>query len=193
MDSSILPNLDFEFLPTLPLLMSNDDSNSSILHRPLHNSSHLVRPHPHAGARNEFGEWGYVPDASTEHLKQSTSLNIKYRKACNLSAKNVEGVGGHQVLEKIQPLPQQQSTRARILCLVYTHSGNLDSLQAIIDTWAKYCDGFLAASNQTIPSLGSIDLPHMGPETYGNMWQKIRSMWAYAHDHYIDEFDYFHM
>ncbi len=67
------------------------------------------------------------------------------------------------------------------------------NLKAQVETWASKCDGFWAASNITDHSLGSIDLLHKGPEEYGNMWQKIRSMWAYAYDHYLDEYDYFHI
>jgi glycoprotein-N-acetylgalactosamine 3-beta-galactosyltransferase len=91
---------------------------------------------------------------------------------------------------------------------------------AIAETWGWKCDGFFAASTQTIlpppPShnnnsssssrststgtfdltqpiagLGSVDLPHLGPEQYNNMWQKTRSILAYMHDYYLNEFDFF--
>jgi glycoprotein-N-acetylgalactosamine 3-beta-galactosyltransferase len=67
------------------------------------------------------------------------------------------------------------------------------NLRAQAETWGRQCDGFIAASNFTDHDTGSINLTHMGPETYGNMWQKVRSMWAYAYDHYREEFDYFHI
>jgi len=41
--------------------------------------------------------------------------------------------------------------------------------------------------------VGAIDLPHFGEESYGNMWQKIRTMWSYAYEHYADEYDYFYI
>ena len=34
---------------------------------------------------------------------------------------------------------------------------------------------------------------HEGPESYFNMWQKIRSMWAYAYDNYRNDYDFFHI
>ena len=83
--------------------------------------------------------------------------------------------------------------RPRILCLVYTHGGAHSTLQVLVDTWATQCDGFIAASNATDPSIGALDLKHDGPEAYGNMWQKVRSMWKYANDHFLDDYDYFHI
>ena len=54
-------------------------------------------------------------------------------------------------------------------------------------------DGFVAFSNETIPSLGIANLLHEGKEEYNNMWQKSRSIWAYIYDHYLDDYDYFHL
>ncbi len=90
-----------------------------------------------------------------------------------------------------------RATRSKILCMVYTVHlpPNYDNrnVRAQAETWGQQCDGFIAASNMTDHDTGSINLPHLGPEIYGNVWQKVRSMWAYAHDHYRDEFDFFHI
>ena len=55
---------------------------------------HPPLPHPHAGARNEKGEWKYVSDTSTEHLKQSPLLESLYLKACKGDG---EGKGGFHI------------------------------------------------------------------------------------------------
>ena len=81
----------------------------------------------------------------------------------------------------------------RILCVIYTHDQQQDQLRAIVETWGWRCDGFLAASTKTIPDIGAVDLPHLGPEAYRNMWQKTRSILAYVSDHYIHDFDYVHV
>ena len=90
-----------------------------------------------------------------------------------------------------------RAKRSSILCLVYsTHlppSYENVNLKAQAETWGSECDGFIAASNYTNHLVGSIDLVHNGPESYSNMWQKVRSIWAYAHKHYRDDFDYFHI
>jgi len=88
-----------------------------------------------------------------------------------------------------------RARKSRILCMIYTvhlpPSYENANLRAQASTWGKKCDGFFAASNYTDHATGSIDLPHPGPETYGNIWQKTRSMWAYAHDHYRNDYDFF--
>lgn len=82
----------------------------------------------------------------------------------------------------------------RLLCMVYTsHLSHPSKLNAIVNTWAKECNGFFAASNFTEASVGAIDLIHSGPEEYKNMWQKVRSMLAYVHEHYLNDYDYFHI
>ena len=31
------------------------------------------------------------------------------------------------------------------------------------------------------------------PEAYGNVWNKIEAMWKYAYNHYLNDYDYFHV
>ena len=95
--------------------------------------------------------------------------------------------------EELQHTPPEQS-KPRILCMVYTYEGtHATNLQAVVDTWASQCDGFLAASNVTDPSLGAVDINFPGPESYTNMWNKVQAMRKYAYKHYLNEYDYFHI
>jgi hypothetical protein len=64
-------------------------------------------------------------------------------------------------------------------------------LKAIRDTWGRKCTAFLVFSTQSDPSLPAIHVPHLGDESYGNMWQKSRAIWRYLHFHYLREFDFF--
>jgi hypothetical protein len=120
----------------------------------------------------------------------------------NEKGKGTEGEGGYKVLEKVRlgVIESKQSNEElatsespRILCMIYTHSGRKDFVQAIVNTWGNQCDGFFASSNVTDPSTGSINIPHIGEESYDNMWQKVRSMWAYAYDNFLDSYDYYHI
>ncbi len=89
----------------------------------------------------------------------------------------------------------------RILCAIYTYEKRQEMTTAVAETWGWKCDGFFAASTETIQEdmdptkdvdgLGSIDLPHLGPEKYENMWQKTRSILSYMHDNYMQDFDFF--
>ena len=89
---------------------------------------------------------------------------------------------------------------SKILCVVYTYKGKNEFLQGIIETWGWRCDGFFAASTETIlyanvthfeTGLGAVDLPHLGGESYNTMWQKTRSIVGYLYDNYRDDYDYF--
>eukprot|EP00979_Chaetoceros_neogracilis_P014121 scaffold4445_cov262-Chaetoceros_neogracile.AAC.15 len=133
------------------------------------------------------------------------------------STHGIEQEGGYKALQKIKGGIQKfrstkvasfanttgnsdggnNSTRkSKIMCMIYTvhlPNDNHTNLRAQAATWGQQCDGFFAASNYTDHSIGAIDLPHAGPEEYGNMWQKIRTMWAYAYDHFKDDYDFFHI
>ena len=80
----------------------------------------------------------------------------------------------------------------RVLCMCYTMAdAHPTRIRAMRETWAGRCDGFLAFSTESDPRLPAISIPHDGEEAYGNMWQKIRSIWRFVGEHYVDQFDYF--
>lgn len=92
-------------------------------------------------------------------------------------------------LASVPPLP-----RERLLCVMYTHAPKMrDLARTAALTWGAQCDGFLAFSNETVPRLGTVHLLHAGPESYGNMWQKTRSLLLYLYQHYINDYDYYHI
>jgi len=153
----------------------------------------------HLGARHANGSLGLIVDPSPERLLASHTTQINNQTVCDVG---IEGHGGRKVLNKVRSgvIASQNRTkeesatqRPRILCMVYTYEPSHDNVHAIASTWGKQCDGFFAASNVTDDGIGAIDLLHVGPEAYGNMWQKIRSMWAYAYDHFRDKYEYFYI
>jgi hypothetical protein len=156
----------------------------------------MPRDHPHGGARDAHGCFGYIHDPTflrnhplplTERPDNGT-LHI-----CELPlGEGPEGPGGAMAFEKIRLVPSSQK-HPKVLCIVYTHSGRHHILQSIAETWGPRCDGFLATSNATDARLGAVDIVHRGPERYSNMWQKVRSTWAYVYDHYLNDYDWFHI
>jgi hypothetical protein len=86
-----------------------------------------------------------------------------------------------------------QEPSPRILCAMYSYSGMRDLARTQALVWGYKCDGFLVFSNETIPSLGMVNLLHPGEESYNSMWQKTRSIWAYIHEHYMEDYDFFHL
>ena len=45
----------------------------------------------------------------------------------------------------------------------------------------------MVASTKTDKDLGTVNIPHEGPEEYNNIWQKVRSMWSYVYDNYYEK------
>jgi glycoprotein-N-acetylgalactosamine 3-beta-galactosyltransferase len=89
---------------------------------------------------------------------------------------------------------QQQQQKVKVFCMIYTHSNRHDVVRSIAATYAPQCDGFLAFSNVTDPAIGAVAVPHIGPERYDNLWNKIRSMWHYIHEQgLVDQYDLFHI
>ena len=81
-----------------------------------------------------------------------------------------------------------------VMCLIYTMAeAHSTRIRAIRDTWAGGCDGFLAFSTVSDPRLPAISLKHEGEESYDNMWQKVRSIWKFVGDNYLDKFDWFYL
>lgn len=110
------------------------------------------------------------------------------------AGQGLEDDGGWKLLtEQIRVAQHDNTNNVRILCAIYTHAGQHDMVETITRTWGKQCDGFVAFSTETHPSRGIVNLIHAGPEAYGNMWQKVRSIWGYVHQHYLDDFDFFHL
>ncbi|KAL7452351.1 hypothetical protein ACHAWC_006130, partial [Mediolabrus comicus] len=156
--------------------------------------------HPHMPALDENGKPGYVHDvkalrrnppkfdfqeseAKCEHndatmqlLTQKVHVDFDADKHANKLAQ--EGV---------------KPPRAKIFCHVYTTQNNHDRIRTIRETWGQRCDGFLAGSTVTDKSVDSVNIPHEGKEVYGNMWQKVRTMWSYVYDNYYEEYDWFHI
>lgn len=170
-------------------------------------------PHPHAGARFTNGSYGLTFDPSTSNFKRDKIPNKKHKKICTVDSVIDEltfevfrrirnGVINAKTFlkqheenhhtENVHSIDKQIFS-PRILCMVYTHSNEHKRVDAILETWGKDCDGFFAASNFSDLKINAIDLPHQGPESYNNMWQKVRSMWGFAYDYYLDDYDYFHI
>ncbi|KAL9181519.1 hypothetical protein ACHAXT_010324 [Thalassiosira profunda] len=80
----------------------------------------------------------------------------------------------------------------KLMCLVYTMAdAHANRIRGMRETWAGGCDGFLAFSTESDPRLPTISLTHEGPESYNNMWQKVRSIWKFVGTHYLDDYDWF--
>lgn len=156
------------------------------------------RPHPFAGARDEHGRWGYMHDPTylkTHELGFTFHLPGKLlTSVCDTPlGEGEEGKHGMHGLKKIKIVTEDYLNKKRVLCIIYSHSERHERVRAAAETYGQRCDGFMAASNLTDRSIGAVDIPHEGPEDYDNMWNKVKSIWAYVHDHFIEDYDFFHI
>ena len=142
------------------------------LHSILHHGSncHAYWDSP-LGAQNEHGHWNYIHNET--YLRHNPLPFNKHLSNCETKGPWYEAT--RKALAKVEISPTHPQTK-KVFCMVYTHSNRHHQLRAIAETWGPRCDGFMAASNLTDASLGAVNLWHEGPEIYGNMWLKVRSM-----------------
>lgn len=153
------------------------------------------REHPHLGAKDALGNLGYVHDETHLHSHPPPFAMPKQdlAKACarrdNHYRMLTEKV--HVDFQGEEEAEKSGKVRAKIFCLVYTTEKNHDRIPRIRETWGQKCDGFMVGSTKTDPSIDTVEIPHEGPEEYNNIWQKVRSMWAYIYDNYYEKYDWF--
>ncbi|CAB9500618.1 acetylgalactosamine 3-beta-galactosyltransferase 1 [Seminavis robusta] len=155
------------------------------------------KEHPHMGALDEDGNPGYIHDETALRLNPPpfSFSGPKFEMGCKLRDNNYRmltekvklDIEGHKAAE------DSGKKRDKIFCLVYTIEKFHDRIPAIRETWGPHCDGFMVGSTKTDKSLGTVEIPHEGPEEYNNIWQKVRSMWSYIYDNYYEKYDWFHI
>ena len=152
------------------------------------------KPSRSLGALDENGNPGYVHDAtflrSHPPALDYAPKDADYPICESPFGQGIEGEKGYQGLKKIK-IMNDTPDRKKVMCIVYTHSNRHNRVRAIAETYAPKCDGFLAASNLTDPSIGAVNLLHEGPELYQNMWLKVRAIWQYVYENYANDFDFF--
>jgi hypothetical protein len=158
------------------------------------------RRHPFQGALDAHGRSGFQYDVTS--LRRNPPSFVE--SFPNLTAECLRRDDEYYALQRLRihsPSPEQSitatqlsqsSTPARILCIVYSSEPFHHKLQAVRQTWAHKCDGFVAASNFTDPTFDAVNIVHNGPEQYNNIWQKVRSIWATIYELYYEDFDWFH-
>jgi hypothetical protein len=145
-------------------------------------------------SNDDYAVEGKGANIVLQKIKGGLSKSIQFLQSFDPSKNNNHANNGNNAT--IGMVKSIRKRKSRILCMVYTfHTAqdNHTNVRTQARTWGKRCDGFIAASNFTDHSVGAIDLLHMGNEEYGNMWQKVRSMWAYVHNNYRNEYDFFYI
>jgi hypothetical protein len=154
--------------------------------------------HPHLGATDEDGKFGYIHDETALRANPS-QFNFKNdderNRLCKtgdpnyimLTDKVFVDIQSHEAAERRVEHDLATKSRVKIFCLVYTIEKNHGKIPAIRETWGNKCDGFMVGSTKTDKTLGTVNIPHEGPEEYDNIWQKVRAMWSYIYDNYYEK------
>lgn len=82
---------------------------------------------------------------------------------------------------------------SKVFCGTYTKASTIKAagIRSVRNLWAKKCDGWIAFSSINDSSVPFVSLPMQGSEEYGNMWQKVRSIWVYIGRYYLHDYDWF--
>ncbi len=188
--------------PSKPLRTTNQEiiSSAHMVELSFIDISDGHTEHPHRGATDENGNFGYKHDEKALKNNPPTFQVTKEEVHCDnhdanykmLTEKVHVDITSHEAREREADL-HDGKPRAKIFCMVYTIEKNHDKIPIIRETWGPKCDGFIVASDKTDKELGTVNIPHEGPEEYHNIWQKVRSMWSYVYDTYYEEYDWFHI
>ncbi|KAL7566197.1 hypothetical protein ACA910_011271 [Epithemia clementina (nom. ined.)] len=156
------------------------------------------KEHPHMGAKDVDGNYGYIHNETHLHL-DPPSFNMNkddLKTACTRRDNNYRMLTEKVYVDMDYDTKAQAElgdNRVKIFCLVYTTEKGHSNIPRIRETWGQKCDGFMVGSTKTDPSIDAVEIPHEGPEEYDNIWQKVRSMWSYIYDNYYDKYDWFHI
>jgi len=129
--------------------------------------------------RNRTVLFGRDPDVSLSQVLTMESV-------CALGpGQGIEEDAGYKLLvDKIRRTTNTTtitSRSLRLFCGIYSHSGRRSQVQVQAATWGNQCDGWIVFSNESMTEWGIYNLSHEGAESYGNMWQKVRSIWTFQY------------
>jgi len=144
------------------------------------------------------GETGYIHDP-TFILKNPPPFRIPENEAkwvCKPPGEGVELPEGAHNLKNIRQHMEtsQESQDVKLFCSIYTYSGSVHYTDVVSETWGKKCDGMLFASDKSNSTTGHMQLPSASRHgyRYSSMIQRMRTMFAYLYDNFLDDYDFFH-
>lgn len=127
-------------------------------------------------------------------ITSSASSSVVIESITNITIHNNTNNNNHSKedssLNQSSPLSYHD---IHLFCGIYTYSNMYELARSAALTWGKDCHGFIAFTNETIEELGFIQLHEHMNESYYNMWQKTRCILKYIYEHYLNDYDYFHI
>eukprot|EP00565_Helicotheca_tamesis_P001938 CAMPEP_0185725734 /NCGR_PEP_ID=MMETSP1171-20130828/1915_1 /TAXON_ID=374046 /ORGANISM="Helicotheca tamensis, Strain CCMP826" /LENGTH=432 /DNA_ID=CAMNT_0028393927 /DNA_START=134 /DNA_END=1432 /DNA_ORIENTATION=+ len=159
------------------------------------NHTNVLPPEARLGPN---GEPGYVHDPSFL-VQNPRKFRVSNKgTVCLTPGDGKEMPEGYKALKKIrkhiEENPDSSPRDVKLMCSIYTYSGGIKQTDAILETWGKRCDGIFFASTETNLTTGHTHFPTPSEfdGKYKGIWQKVRSMFAYLYDNFLDSYEYFH-
>lgn len=88
-------------------------------------------------------------------------------------------------------LADELFNKIKILCMIMTNPANHKTKAIHIkSTWGRRCNKLLFITSQADPDLDIIHIP-VGEESRKVLRNKTKGSFLYAHDHHLDDFDWF--
>ncbi len=144
------------------------------------------------------GEVGYIHDPKFL-LKNPRKFQISpadVGQVCAPPGEGVERPAGAKNLKNIRHHMEtsQASRDVKLFCAVYTITDNTNNTNVIGETWGKKCDGMLYASDVSNAETGHMHLPSASRHgfKYSSLIQRMRTIFAYLYDNFLDDYDFFH-
>lgn len=190
---------DYEALPLPSEVQSSPQYNQT---KSIQVGQHVNIPPPQSRI-GPHGEKGYVHDP--KFLKTSPrplKFNFDSNSTQRLCTPNTTGpnksldMSGYEVTQKVRHHIEtsQANQNVSLFCAVYTYSGGLRFTDAQSETWLRKCDGVLLASDKSNITTGHMHIPSNSRHgfQYKGMIQRLRSIYAYVYDNFLDDYDFFH-
>lgn len=162
--------------------------------------NHINIPHP-SEIIGPNGETNYVhnPKVLIQNPPPFQIPNDEYKnQTCSPPGYGDEFQSGYRNILKIRNhIESSQTTNRRnvsLFCAIYTYHKRIEQTNIIRQTWGPKCDGILFASDVTNTTTDHFLLPSNSRVgfRYDSIYQRIRSIFAYLYDNFLEEYDYFH-
>ncbi len=178
-----------------------DDKQTNVT---LPSKEKLIKPGEHARIPppekriGPNGEVGYVHDPKFL-LKNPRKFQIApadVGQVCAPPGEGVEYPAGAKNLKNIRHHMEtsKASRDVKLFCTVYTYTNKTYNTDVISETWGKKCDGLLYASDVSNAESGHMHMPSLSRHgfEYSSMVQRMRAIFAYLYDNFLDDYDFFH-
>lgn len=126
---------------------------------------------------------GFMIGTFSWELCKSLAISNKEKNFEVKTIKHTQSLYNNELSDKV-------SEGMKILCMIMTNPSNHKTKAIHVkETWGKRCKKLLFITTQEDPDLDTVVVNVV--ESRQALEEKTKVMWLHAHEHYLDEFDWF--